>query len=231
MPAPTRAASGAARGNSRGGGARGRGRGALRCTDTSTVQKRRSPRLVEAEQKDKTATPQERRTSVKAAKSDDDADSDFGTSESRNSSSGSGSSSRNSSSGERPRRRRGSSKESRGWRDRSPIVEIWEEEEEDDETALKREAQGFVRFEDGRVFYRTYTTTELIDSDTKVKGRQTQVQVGDFADLMVARSNTKDRSILYRFGVSPQYSPPAASLASDCTCLSPLSHAVAIGLH
>ncbi|KAL8435553.1 hypothetical protein ACSSS7_002398 [Eimeria intestinalis] len=110
----------------------------------------------------------QRRGSVKAVKSDDEADSDFSSS----------SSSRESSPEERScvRRRRGPSRVSRGRRDVSPIVDIWEEEEEDDEAALKREAQGFVKFEDGRVFYSTYTATELIDSETKLKGRQTKVQ-------------------------------------------------------
>lgn len=74
------------------------------------------------------------------------------------------------------------------------------DEEEEDEEALIREAQGYVGFRDGLIFYRTYTATELIDSETKQKGRKTEVHVGDFVDLMVARDKTKNRSILYRFG-------------------------------
>ena len=55
---------------------------------------------------------------------------------------------------------------------------------------------------EGLLFYSTYTTTELIDSETKQKGRETQVKVGDFVDLMVAKDKTKDQNILYRFGIS-----------------------------
>ena len=56
MPAPTRAAAGAARGRGR-GRERGRGRGRLGCTDISASQKRRSPRLVEAETTGKATPP------------------------------------------------------------------------------------------------------------------------------------------------------------------------------
>ncbi|KAL8455587.1 hypothetical protein Emag_000582 [Eimeria magna] len=104
------------------------------------------------------------------------------TSECSSSSSSSSSSSRDSSPEERPRirRRGGCNRVSRGRREGSSVVETWEEEEEEDEATLKREAHGFVSFEDGRVFYRTYTATELIDSATKVKGRQTKVQEAPF---------------------------------------------------
>ncbi|OEH78051.1 AAA family protein [Cyclospora cayetanensis] len=73
------------------------------------------------------------------------------------------------------------------------------EEEEDDEEAVRREAIGFAALHEGFVFYRTYTTTELIDSGTKQRGRKTQFKVGDFVDLMVAREKSKSQNILYRF--------------------------------
>lgn len=188
MPARTRAASRAARGRGKGGE---RGRNTTRCVDTSGSRTRRSPRLVEAELAEKRGPVLKRVRNAKHAESEcSESESSYSSSSGRSSSSRQGS----------PRataHRRHPRGKGRG-RDAKETSRGWDEEEVDDE-ALKREAQGFVGLREGLLFYKTYTATELIDSETKVKGRKTQVNVGDYVDLMVARNKTKDKSILYRF--------------------------------
>ncbi|CDJ39667.1 ADP/ATP translocase 2, related, partial [Eimeria tenella] len=70
----------------------------------------------------------------------------------------------------------------------------WDEDEE-----VLREAFGFVGFEGGLVFYCTYTATELADSETSEKSRKTEIKIGDFVDLLVARDSSKQQNALFRF--------------------------------
>lgn len=71
---------------------------------------------------------------------------------------------------------------------------------DDVSTDLLKEAQGFRRLAEGRLFWEEFVATELVDSETKQRGRRTVVRVGDFADFLVARKKGGGRDGLYRFG-------------------------------